>query len=329
MVEMNKSGTIDMNNKVSRCKNIEQLHQTILPLLKSQKSIWEEKINEIFEETGYTKTKFAELCGVSRVSVDKWCKGSLPKNRETFLQIALAANYDIEKTNHLLQRYGRYPALYPKSLEDCVCMFVINSSFEEDKPQKYQYILNRIKEQITKSNSGTVEDVTTVKFEDKLLAMDTEDKLEQFIRENIDIFFMAYRKFYAYVKCYIDVNRMGSEVQFWPSSLRQCVYAIRQNKWYPTRNNIIVLGLYLSMDHEQVDEMLKLAHMEPLCGKNIIESVFIYILENASSQNLLDTSSPDYYNYALSLFARKTLEDLNLPELDSFISKLPEDDYEV
>ena len=122
---------------------------------------------------------------------------------------------------------------------------------------------------------------------------------------------------------------MGSEVQFWPSSLRQCVYAIRQNKWYPTRNNIIVLGLYLSMDHEQVDEMLKLAHMEPLCGKNIIESVFIYILENASSQNLLDTSSPDYYNYALSLFARKTLEDLNLPELDSFISKLPEDDYEV
>lgn len=330
MVETNDMETIYLNDEISRCETVEQLRQTILPLLKSQKSIWEEKIAEIFEETGYTKTRFAELCGVSRVSVDKWCKGALPKNRETFLRIALAANYDIENTNQLLQRYGRYPALYSKSLEDCICIFVINSHFkEEEKIQKYQYILNRIQEQITKSNSGETQDITTEKFEDRLLTMDTEDKLEQFIAENIAIFSMAYHKFYAYVKFYIEVNGLSSQVQFWPSSLRQCVYAIRQNKWYPTRNNIIILGLYLCMDHEQVDEMLQLAHMEPLCAKNIIESVLIFILEDASLNNLLDTTCADFYRDALSIFARRTMETLNLPELDSFISKLPEDNDET
>ena len=61
------------------------------------------KVNQIITENGYTKSKFAELCGVSRVSVDKWCKGSIPKNRETFLRIGMAARYDVEKMNQLLE----------------------------------------------------------------------------------------------------------------------------------------------------------------------------------------------------------------------------------
>lgn len=329
MVEINDVKTAKLNDEISRCEDVEQLRQTILPLLKSQKIIWEEKIFEILEETGYTKTKFAELCGVSRVSVDKWCKGSLPKNRETFLRIALAANYDMERTNQLLQRYGRYPALYSKSLEDCVCIFVINNNYEADKLQKYQYILNRIKEQITETNSGANVDITTEKFEDRLLTMDTEDKLEQFIAENTAVFSLAYHKFYAYVKMYMEANDMGPLVQGWPSSLRQCVSAIRQNKWYPTRNNIISLGIHLCMDHEQIDAMLQLAHMEPLCAKNIVESVIIFILEDASLNNLMDMSCADFDTDALCSFARHTLKELKLPELNGMILKLPEDNDET
>ena len=39
----------------------------------------------------------------------------------------MIAQYDIERMNQLLQRYGRYPALYSKNLEDCVCIFVLNA----------------------------------------------------------------------------------------------------------------------------------------------------------------------------------------------------------
>ena len=85
-----------------------------------------------------------------------------------------------------------------------------------------------------------------------------------------------------------------AQIQGWSSSLRQCVSAINQNKWYPTRNKVISLGLHLSMDHEQIDELLELAHMEPLCAKN----------------------------------AREILSKLKLPEIDSFLAELPEEDDE-
>lgn len=65
-----------------------------------------QKMQEILAESGLTKSAFAKRCRVSRVSVDKWCKGAIPKNRETFLRIGMAAEYDLEKMNQLLRRYG-------------------------------------------------------------------------------------------------------------------------------------------------------------------------------------------------------------------------------
>lgn len=71
-----------------------------------------------------------------------------------FLQIGMVAGYNIEKMNQLLQRYGQYPSLYSKSLEDCVCMFALDHYFEEEKIDNYKYILGRIKETIVRENDG-------------------------------------------------------------------------------------------------------------------------------------------------------------------------------
>lgn len=329
--------TVFIREEISKCEDLDELKSRIFPMIKTQQEQWRYKVNEIINENGYTKTKFAELCGVSRVSIDKWCKGSIPKNRETFLRIGMAANYDLERMNQLLQRYGQYPALYSKSLEDCVCIFVLNRNFGTDTTSKYYYILNKIKENIIRDSSADQEDVSTVLFDEKLSAVQNEDKLEQFITENISTFASTYHKFYAYVKMYININyqRFSSSVfdmaegQGWSSSLRQCVSAIRQNKWYPTRNKIISLGLHLSMDHEQIDEMLALAHMEPLCAKNIFESVIMFILDDASLNNMLDTDFEEFDPDELCRYARDILGELNLPEVESFISELPEMDDDV
>lgn len=329
--------TFYIKDEISKCEDIEELKGKIFPLLRTQQEEWAQKVNEIIEEIGYTKTKFAELCGVSRVSVDKWCKGTIPKNRETFLRIGLAAGYDVERMNQLLQRYGRYSALYSKSLEDCICIFVIKHGYGEQAIKKYQYILGRIKENIIRDDTKEItENISTLKFDQKLSAVQDEEELEQFISDNIAIFANAYHKFYAYVKMNISANYMEpayadsvfemAEVQGWSSSLRQCVSAIRQNKWYPTRNKIISLGLHLSMDHEQIDEMMTLAHMEPLCAKNIFESVIIFILEDASLNDMLNIESEDYDPDELCDYARNILRQLELPEIEDFISELPEVD---
>lgn len=329
--------TVFIREKIAKCENIDDLKEMVFPRIRSQQEEWTRKVNEIISENGFTKTKFAELCGVSRVSVDKWCKGAIPKNRETFLRIGMAAGYSLEKMNQLLQRYGQYPALYSKSLEDCVCIYVISQNYGEETIEKYQFILNKIKENIIRDDSAdSVTNVTTEKFDAKLSEVQGEDELEHFIAENIAMFSNAYHKFYAYVKMNIAANYMDlsyadsvfemAEVQGWSSSLRQCVSAIRQNKWYPTRNKIISLGLHLSMDHEQIDEMLEMAHMEPLCAKNIFESVIMFILDDASLNDILNIDSEDYDPDGLCSYAREILSSLNLPEVEDFISELPEVD---
>lgn len=332
--EENNLETVFIREEISKCEDIDELKERIFPMIRTQQEQWAKKINEIITHSGLTKTRFADISGVSRVAVNKWCNGSIPKNRETFLRIGMAAGYDREKMDQLLQRYGQYPALYAKSLEDCVCIFVLDQKYGHETLTKYNYILGKIKENIIREETAEYENITTESFDEKLSSVKDEDDLERFIKENTSTFATAYHKFYAYVKAHIVANYEGyagsvfelAEGQGWSSSLRQCVSAIRQKKWYPTRNKIISLGLHLSMDHEQIDGMLELAHMEPLCAKNIFESVIMFILDDASLNNMLDADLDEYDPDGLCRYARKVLQELSLPEVDSFITELPEMD---
>lgn len=327
--------TFYIKEQISRCEDIEELRQQIMPLLESQQRQWSQYFQELLQTSGYTKSKFATLCGVSRVSIDKWCKGSIPRNRETFLRIGLAANLEPEQMNLLLQRYGRYPALYSKSLEDCICLYVLSHNEKLDALQQFAYIQSRIAEKLLPETQDG-ENISTVRFDKKLSDIHDQDTLEQFIADNTYMFSFSYHKLYAYIKMFLSANDYGyagnvfelAETQGWSSSLRQCVSAIRQNKWYPTRNKIISLGLHLCMDHEQIDEMLQLAHMEPLCAKNIFESVIMFVLDDAELNGILDDSGDDYDPDGLCRAAKEVFTDLNLPEAEQFISEIAEIDNE-
>jgi transcriptional regulator with XRE-family HTH domain len=334
-LEFNTLKTIVLDGELGDCEDLEDLKEKIFPRIKRREESWKIKICGILSETGYTKAKFAGLCGVSRVALNKWCNGSIPRNRETFLRIGIAAGYGEVQINRLLQRYGLFPGLYSKNLEDLVCRFVINRDYGLETMEKYDYILERIKEAIIPSD--TVVDMSTEMFDEKLSVVRDENELQSFIAENSSVFLSAYHRFYAYVKMNIEANysEFGGSVfelaegQGWSSSLRQCVSAIRQNKWYPTRNKIISLGLHLSMDREQIDEMLGLARMEPLCAKNLFESIIIFVLEDACLNNMLDTESEEYDPDELCRYAREVLDKLGMPELEFFKPELSEMDEDA
>ena len=116
--------TEDVEEMMESCDNTDDLKDNILPLLASQKKQWKAKINKIIdEELHCTKSEFALKVGLSKQTVSKWCNGSIPKTRDRFIRIGLAAGYDIDEINELLQKYGNYPALYSKNLEDCICIY--------------------------------------------------------------------------------------------------------------------------------------------------------------------------------------------------------------
>ena len=85
----NEFETVFIREEIEKCETLEELKEYIFPMVHTQQEEWARKVNEMIEEGGFTKSGFAKLCGVSRVTVDKWCKGSVPKNREKFIRIGM------------------------------------------------------------------------------------------------------------------------------------------------------------------------------------------------------------------------------------------------
>lgn len=323
-----------LSGEIENCADIDELKQNVFPLWFTQQEQWTEKINEILTECNMSKSAFAHASGISRVSVNKWCNGAIPKNRETFLRIGMTAGYDIEQMNQLLTRYGRYPELYPKSLEDCVCIFILEHQYGLQAIDEYKKLLDRIRANITEQPVIPGGDIPTEQFYQRVKDLKSEMELEWFVNSNSETFKKAYMKFYAYVIRMIKDNYLQNgeplydlvAAQKWSSSLKQCAYAIFQKKWYPTRNKIISLGLHLSMDRAQINKMLELAHMEPLCAKNLFEGVIIFILENASLNELIGDNANCYDPDELFDYVRSVLLEMDLPEVEFFISEFSEEE---
>ena len=319
-----------LKEKIINCDNLEDLKKEVLTNILTQKELWKEKINAIIEENHYTKSAFAELCGVSRITVTKWCNGSFPQSRELFIRIGFAANYNLQEMNQFLQRYGKYPALYAKSLQDSVCIFILNSNIVSHTYQTYKELLEKISfgEQEDNFFSESLYETSTAL--ENILNLSTENELIEFINENRGLYQTSYQKFYGYVEAFIKFNNMDfstgkthstyflAESQQWSSSLRQCISAIHKKKWFPMRRKIISLGLHLNMDIEEINQMLEFAHMEHLCAKNPVESAIIYAVEDAKLKDMIFQDGSD----ELCCYVKQILEELELPDSSDFLNEL-------
>lgn len=321
--------TRDLEGIVSHYDDIKSF-QEFLSHFPDERETWKEKINQIIQDNHYTKAEFAKLCSVSKTTVSKWCNGSIPNGRDGFIKIGFAAHYNLDEMNTFLQRYGKYPVLYAKSLEDNVYIFVLNSS---NLPHTYtfcQEIISNIKNEMEGTEPGESVYYNTQHLNDRLLNLKSTNELVEFVKENASSYKKSYSKLYAKIKAFIIANNRDpvtgeiytidslAELQHWSSSLRQCVSKINQKKWFPMRRKVIALGLHLNMTVAQINELLQLAQMETLCAKNLVESAIIYAVEDADLNELICCDGGS----ELCEHVRKILEKLNIPDAEDLINDI-------
>lgn len=330
---MNGSGiysTSYLKDRILHSDDLEAFKAEILPALQTEREAWREKINGIITQNGYTKEAFAKLCRVSRPAVAKWCGGALPSSRDDYIRIGFAAHYTLDEMNAFLQRYGKYPALYAKSLEDSVYIFALHS---EDCPHTYDFCcetIEAIKTRMESMEAGGSALYETAQMSEALLKVRSIAELTDFIETHAAEYQSAYEKFYAYVKAFLIANNLNfaenkdysvhslAEAQGWTSSLRQCVSAIRQKKWFPLRRKVIALGLHLNMTTEQISEMLRLAQMEPLCAKNPVEGAIIFAVEDADLNDMICCDG----GMELCEHVRAVLKELGFPDAEALLNDL-------
>lgn len=338
MLDTSKTGSLNL--LLDRCGDIEELEELYLFIVRQLSFAWKEKIHGIMDQQGYNPQALATLCGVSRSGVERWLEGSIPCRRDTFIRIGFAAGYDLAEMNKFLQRYGRYNQLYSKSLEDSVYIFVLKS---ETLPHTYaicQELLEQIRSSLQQPAIARVDFKETGLLDQALLSIETTEELKQFIQDNLGQYRSAFSKFYDRVLSHIgalnwdylnqnstdrrdafSVNQLA-DTQGWSASLRRCVSEIHQRKWFPRRTKVISLGLHLNLKREMIDELLELAHMEPLCAKNPTEGAIIFAVMDADVRGLIPDPKLRDISTDLCEHVRWVLEQLELPDADDLIKDL-------
>ena len=281
---------------IEHCDSIEELKKEILPQLQSQRNFWKEKINQILSDTGYSCKQFAQLCRVSEPAVRKWRNGSLPQSRDMYLRIGFAAGYHLEEMNAFLKRFGRCPQLYVKSLEDSVCMFVLQSRELDHSYATYLRLLEIVRQELVEADAAVAATYATQAIAEQFSSLNDLEEMVQFAKKHVPVYRQSYLRLYKYIIAFLAINLRsenpddtGRKASFhqlasegrWPSSLRHCVSEVRNKKWFPQRNKIISLGLHLNMDDSAINEMLRLAQMEPLYSKNPIEASIQWAINEA------------------------------------------------
>jgi len=267
---------------------------------------WKSYINSLIKK--YDKAsvgKFANRCGFSVNTVKKWCiNGDMPRSRKEFIKLALGLNFNIDETNKLLQRFGKYHKLYPKNIEDAICIFSVSNklSFDEYEDLKKEFI-NIYTATIDKliNDDPNVYDSRTETIQSNLLDIKIKTDLEKYISEYYPIFTDAYKKLINFIDAYIKINSLDlvtsqndSVNAFLESHIdsaglvsvyNDMVSELRRHKSIPEKKKLIAFGLHLNMTLDDFNYMLGLAGMEPLCAKDKLESVLIYALNNIVLNN--------------------------------------------
>ena len=315
---------------LNTCGDIQELRDRLLPLLTDQRTAWTQKISSIMDERGLSCGRMAKLCRVSEPAVRKWKNGALPQSRDMFIRIGFAAGYDLREMNHFLQRYGRCPQLYEKSLEDSVCIFILRSAPELRTYEEYLKLLDAVRQEMQSGGDGSGAEVySTVCMSEHLSCVNTNEEMLDFVQKYAASYRQAYTQLYSYVNMYLALNLSGeyamegdsrrasfhamANESRWSSSLRHVISEIQQKKWFPLRHKVISLGLHLNMDVESINQMLTLAKMEPLYVKNPVEAAVIWAVEEAclsAEEGMLIPSG----TAELCGFVRNVLLDLGLAE---------------
>ncbi|MCM1159185.1 MAG: helix-turn-helix domain-containing protein [Bacteroidales bacterium] len=296
--------TNDLYQTLTKCEDIQDM-QLFFDRNSGYFTDWKAFINYLLDLGGYSYTEFARLCDMSRNTIISWCEqGKIPRSREQFIRIGFAVNMSLGELNDFLQRYGKYPRLTAKNIEDAVTIFSVQNhltynqclELKEHFSSIFQHVL---KERKSNRNKAYVY-FSTKELESQLLNAKTLLDFEMFIEKNITAFTNCYINLVDFLDSYICLNT--ADAHGVPRSLNSflqetvdnpsiaagfntMVSKLRCRGTVPSRIHLIALGIHLRMTANDIDTMLCFAGMEPLCAKDKLESVILFAAECAVIQN--------------------------------------------
>lgn len=262
-----------------------------------------------------TNEMLASGLGLSVNCVSKF-RHNIPSKRRSVIMMAAMIRLDVEQTNDLLCNWAKFHKLYAKNPEDAIWIYILNNG-GTDRPNElflaYYDIYSTLRKQELKKRGAAVripmetvmveESISRVRRDDGVLP---EEDLEfiRMMQQYVGIYEDGYQKLADYIESAFirvceshlglltvdELDTLKENKKITPNILFQNntsyknrfynrIRNIRRNHEVPKRAFLISIGIHLAMTRRQINYMLKLAGMQPLCAKDRLESALIFYLE--------------------------------------------------
>lgn len=265
---------------------------------------WQFYINQQLQLRGCSYEKFGKMVGFSKNTIRSWCcNGTMPRSRDMFIKLAFGLKMNVDETNELLTKYGKYSALYAKDLYDAITIYVINQRVGNWDDERYCYDSlekwNNKFEEIFKAhqvNRKYYYDPKTIGVYNDISGIKDDSAFEEYVLANKEIFFSSYSSLICFIDDFIQIRISEKkddtdETKYsWhkyvtekglDSSFEIMISRLKRDGLLPRREQLIALGIHLNMVENDINKMLSLANMKELYARDMAESLIMYLLRNA------------------------------------------------
>ena len=303
---MEKMTTEILHNELSQCKYDEEL-QAYLKNYEEFRINWKDYINEQLMITGLSYKKFGDRCGFSKNTIKSWCEeGVVPRNRDQYIKLGFGLGMNEQEVNHLLTAYGGYQALYSKDIHDAICIFFLKKQEQNAGEVCYGYEIVKSwhKQYATCVGNHAIsmqyyKEVATKDLTKEIAMKKREKEFLEYVECNRDVFSHVYSRLIIFMEdciqirikeCMEDSVRKVSVHQLFQrkhldGSFEVAFSKLKRHGIVPTRQQLIQFAIAMNMTRNEIDYMLGLANMSPLCVRNRAECILLYLLQQFENKH--------------------------------------------
>lgn len=263
---------------------------------------WKSNLRCMLIDHGLSYIKIARGCGVP----ERFAKSlvhKIPPKREYVIMLAMMMGLSVDQTNELLVGMAEFQKLYSRNPSDAIWIYLLEKGGSQNPRalfREYYAVYRNLKREYRRQEASKPMDTvialqriveqahnTELRRGAEQVEFIVDTNFEEMIWTILPSFENGYQKLLDYLDSFFyDVhsdNGFGQMVQenlAWKEAYYRKICALRQNQIIPDRAFLIVLGKRMGMNPVQLNRMLELAGMGPLCPRDRLdESVVVYLEE--------------------------------------------------
>lgn len=301
-----------VNLAIGKCEDKEEFEELLTNIDKIHIE-WLDFVDELINARKLTIADIAAGCNVSESTAKRMLK-TIPSRRENVIKLACILGLNAEQTDHLLTSKANYQKLYAKNLDDLIWIYILKNGPCKYPDREFSELKNTYLMFADGEDEFTTgkDDIKTDYVGDIVSSVENKEKFIFYLNMFTPAFKNGYRKLSEHIDSLFAYKGASANTLFAdkPAFLKLHYSQIEQLKKHecPSRTYLLVLGIHLGLSTDGINELLDMAGMGSISGKDKLEAAIYYFLEE------LNVYSPDAFFYPSA--ARPLYESCaDLPEL--------------